>query len=59
MTSPTKRVPVEPTAAMLAAGQTAWLKDPLRKSSTLYRAMVEAAPEPPAADGSAKDLADE
>lgn len=37
-------VPVEPTTAMLAAGQTAWRNDPLKRSTTLYRAMVEAAP---------------
>jgi hypothetical protein len=37
-------VPREPTTAMLAAGQVAWLNDPQKRSSTLYRAMVEAAP---------------
>lgn len=36
-------VRAEPTVAMLAAGQKAWLEDPLRKSSTLYRAMLSAA----------------
>ncbi len=36
-------VPRDPTMKMLAAGQTAWLADPLRKSSTLYRAMIDAA----------------
>lgn len=36
-------VPKEPTTKMLAAGQTAWLADPCRKSSTLYRAMLAAA----------------
>lgn len=36
-------VPREPTMKMLAAGQTAWLADPCRKSSTLYRAMLAAA----------------
>lgn len=39
-----KSVPVEPTLEMLHAAQTAWLKDPCRKSSTIYRAMVAAAP---------------
>jgi hypothetical protein len=34
-------VPVEPTEAMLTAGQDAWLDDPARRSSTLYRAMIE------------------
>jgi hypothetical protein len=46
-----KLVPLEPTAQMLAAGQMAWVRDPLRKSSTLYRAMVEAAPHPAAGVG--------
>lgn len=31
-----------PSAAQLAAGQKAWLADPHRKSSTLYRAMIDA-----------------
>lgn len=35
----------EPTVAQLAAGQKAWLKDDLRRSSTLYRAMIDAAME--------------
>lgn len=39
-----KLVPVEATWEMLRAGQRAWLADPERKSSTLYRAMVAAAP---------------
>jgi hypothetical protein len=33
----------EPSVSQLAAGQEAWLKDDLRRSSTLYRAMIEAA----------------
>lgn len=37
-------VPREPTAGMLQAAQNAWLKDPLRRSSTLYTAMLAAAP---------------
>lgn len=37
-----KLVPVEPTTAQLAAGRAAWVNDPLRLSSTLYRAMVSA-----------------
>lgn len=35
-------VPASASTAQLAAGQTAWINDPCRKSSTLYRAMVEA-----------------
>ena len=35
-------VPEVATAAQLTAGQTAWLNDPCRRSSTLYGAMVEA-----------------
>lgn len=38
-------VPVEPTQEMLKAGQDAWLKDPAKRSSTLYKAMLAAAPE--------------
>ena len=34
-------VPIEPTEAMLAVGQDGWLDDPARRSSTLYRAMIE------------------
>lgn len=37
-------VPVLPTMAMLAAGQDAWLKDPTRRSSVLWKAMVNAQP---------------
>lgn len=52
-----KLVPVEATLEQLAAGQAAWLNDPMRRSSTLYRAMIAAAPEPttctcPPGDGS-------
>ena len=52
MTSPSawRLVPVEPSTAMLSAGQVAWLADPMRRSSTLYAAMLAAAPEPPAAE---------
>ncbi|WP_457859899.1 hypothetical protein [Pseudomonas aeruginosa] len=39
-------VPLEPTQAQLSAGQTAWLADPMRRSTTLYRAMLAAAPQP-------------
>lgn len=35
-------VPVEPTAAMLSAAQTAWNADALKRTSTLWAAMVEA-----------------
>lgn len=41
-------VPREPTTTMLAAGQSAWLDDPQRRSSTLFKAMVAAATAPPA-----------
>lgn len=34
----------EPTDEMLGAGQKAWLADPLKKSSTLWRAMLSASP---------------
>ncbi len=37
-------VPVDATMAQLSAGQSAWINDPLRLSSTLYRAMVTASP---------------
>ncbi len=33
----------EPTTAQLAAGQKAWASDDLKRSSTLYRAMIDAA----------------
>ena len=36
-------VPKEPSVAMLAAGERAWIDDPLKRSSTLYRAMIAAA----------------
>lgn len=35
--------PKEPTVAMLAAGERAWINDPLKRSSTLYRAMLAVA----------------
>lgn len=38
-------VPKEATMRQLAAGQSAWLADPERKSSTLYRAMIAAVKE--------------
>lgn len=41
-----KLVPIEPTNAMLSAAVIAWKNDPAKKSSTIYRAMVQAAPEP-------------
>lgn len=40
-----KLVPIEPADAMLKAAQTAWLNDPARRTTTVYRAMLEAAPE--------------
>lgn len=36
-------VPREPTTAMLAAGQKAWREDETKRSSTLWRAMWDAA----------------
>lgn len=33
----------EPTTAMLAAAQTAWLADPAKRSSTLWQAMIDGA----------------
>ena len=35
-------VPAEATGAQIFAGQQAWVADPTRRSSTLYRAMVAA-----------------
>ena len=50
-TEPTwKTVPTEATTAQLKAGQDAWHNDPLRLSSTLYRAMVAASPAAPGAE---------
>ena len=34
---------MEPTEKMLRAAQEAWLADPLRKSSTIWHAMLDAA----------------
>lgn len=39
-----KLVPIEPTREQISAAQMAWLNDPCRLSSTLYRAMLAAAP---------------
>ena len=39
-----KLVPVEPTLEMLGAAQRAWMDDPARRSSTLWKAMLAAAP---------------
>ena len=36
---------MEPTPGMLRAAQEAWLADPLRKSSTIWHAMLDAAVE--------------
>ena len=53
-------VPVEPSDEMLKAGAKAWLSDDLRRSSTLYRAMISAAPavdaQPVAIPGACKAL---
>lgn len=40
-------VPAQATTAQLSAGAKAWVADPARLSSTLYRAMVEAAKSQP------------
>lgn len=37
-----KLVPVEPTYRMLEEAQKAWLSDPCRRTSTLYKAMIAA-----------------
>lgn len=39
-------VPTRPTDDMLKAAQRAWLADPLRQTSTLWTAMLAAAPQP-------------
>jgi len=44
-------VPREPTREMLAAAQSAWLDDPMRRTTTLYRAMLTAAPKATEAPG--------
>lgn len=36
------RLTQNPSTAMLAAAQNAWLNDPTRRSSTVFKAMVEA-----------------
>ncbi|PCJ95924.1 MAG: hypothetical protein COA52_02450 [Hyphomicrobiales bacterium] len=38
-------VPKKASRAMLTAGASAWLADPERRSTTLYRAMIQAAQE--------------
>ena len=42
-----RMVPEEPTEAMLSAAQSAWLRDPARKTTTMYRAMLAATPPAP------------
>lgn len=42
-------VPRVPTDAMLRAAQGAWLNDPLRRTTTMWAAMLAAAPQQPAA----------
>jgi|GEM_PF-2773625 len=44
-----KMVPVDLTSGMLKAAGNAWLEDPLRRTTTLYRAMLAAAPDAPVA----------
>ena len=36
-------VPIEPTTAMLSAAATAWNADTLKRTSTIWKAMIEAA----------------
>lgn len=50
-------VPLAPTREMLAAAQRAWINDPARKTSTLWRAMLAAAHDHPATAGDAEDAA--
>lgn len=42
-------VPRVPTDAMLRAAQSAWLNDPQRRTTTMWSAMLAAAPSPAAA----------
>jgi hypothetical protein len=39
-----KVVPLHPTDSMLRAAQDAWLADPLRRTTTIWSAMLAAAP---------------
>lgn len=41
------KVPRIPTDAMLRAAQRAWLNDPLRRTTSMWQAMLEAAPQHP------------
>ena len=52
-----RMVPLAPTREMLAAAQRAWINDPARKTSTLWRAMLAAATDHPATAGDAEDAA--
>lgn len=48
-------VPREPTDAMLRAAQSAWLNDTLRRTTAMWRAMLEAAPRRPAGADEAEE----
>ncbi len=40
-----RTVPVEPTPEMLRAAQTAWMRDRLQRTTTMWAAMLAAAPD--------------
>lgn len=50
-------VPRTPTDAMLRAAQSAWLDDTLRRTTTMWLAMLAAAPQQPAEQQPAPDVA--
>lgn len=45
-------VPIEPTMAMLSAAATAWNADSLKRTSTIWKAMIAASSQREAATGS-------
>lgn len=51
MATEMKLVPVEPTGEMLRAAQAAWLNDPARRPTTMWQAMLAAAPVAEAGEG--------
>lgn len=60
MSTEWKLAPRKPNDAMLEAAVAAWTRDPLRRSSTLWTAMWDAAPEtpaPPHVDDDTEDMA--
>ena len=48
-------VPRVPTDMMLRAAQDAWLNDPLRRTTTMWAAMLAAAPQQPASVDEVKE----